>query len=426
MRARAAKALGGVVLTSVISIVSCGGDDPPGAPQPQGSAGETEGGSDGSSGAASGGTKSNEGGSDGQGAAAPSGGDANLGGMGQAGDVGTAGAMTVGGAGASSTGGADGVAGDGPMTAAGAGGSGNVEPPDLIVETGGPWPDSFTGRCASPSAFIPCPPSEGAFFGQDGTYRINVPSYATTVSTATDSITSLMWQLKPAGGGKSQADAVAYCDELSLAGHDDWRLPTRLEYVTLLDEGLPNGFAVPPAIPNDSTGTHWTQSASATSESTFFIVDDEHGLLTVASAGTFLARCVRGPALTGTLAVGADSTVDSMTSLEWQTTELVDTAVSWSDALEYCEGLEHADKSDWRLPSIKELVTLIDETAAVAPVVDTTAFGNASATRFWSSTPASTFSQEKVAFTVETSFGATPTVSMTDLSAARCVRSADQ
>jgi hypothetical protein len=416
----------GVVLTSVVSIVSCGGDDPPAAPVPEGGAGESAGG--GGDDSANGGSANDgggraAGGGDGQGAAATSGGEASRGGAGHAGAGGSA---TNAGAGAATQGGGpDGVAGDGPITAAGAGGGGSVEPPDLIVETGGPWPDSFTASCASLSQLIPCPQADGDFFGQDGSYRINVPTYATTVSTATDSVTGLVWQLKPASDKKTQADALSYCADLSLAGQDDWRLPTRLEYVTLLDEGLPNGFAVPPALPSDGAGVHWTQSATATSASSFFIVNDHFGGLTVASGGMFLARCVRGPALSGTLSVGTDSTVDSMTGLEWQTTELDDTAVTWQQALSHCEALEHEGKSDWRLPSIKELVTLIDETDTTAPIVDTAAFGDSSASSFWSSTPAVSFSEEKVAFTLETGFGSTPGIKMSELSAARCVRSAD-
>lgn len=415
MRARVARAVLGVVLTSVVSVVSCSGDESAGTPTAQGGAGE-------------GGSDSGNGGGDqalGKAGERPSTGGGDTG---QAGEVSVGGSAANGGAGVVTDGGTpNGVAGDGaaPVAGAGVGGDGSVEPPDLIVETGGPWPDSFTASCASPTKLIPCPQSDDDFFGQDGSYRINVPSYAATVSTVTDSVTGLVWQLKPASSTKTQADAVSYCAELSLAGQDDWRLPTRLEYVTLLDEGLPGGFAIPPVLPSDSSGVHWTQSATATSASSFFIVNDHFGVLTVASGGMFLARCVRGPTLSGTLSVGTDSTVDSMTSLEWQTTELEDTAVTWQAALAYCEGLEHAGKSDWRLPSIKELVTLIDETDSTAPVVDTAAFGDSSASSFWSSTPGASFSEEKVAFTLETGFGSTPSIKMTELSIARCVRSAD-
>jgi hypothetical protein len=235
-----------------------------------------------------------------------------------------------------------------------------------------------------------------------------------------------MWQLRPEVTSKTQVKAVAYCDTLSLAGHDDWRLPTRLEYVTLLDEGLPNGFAVPPLVPADSTGTQWTASATARAANNFFVVQDELGSINVAAADTpYTGRCVRGAPLTGSLSVGVDTVLDSKTNLEWQRSALEDKDRDWQEALAYCEALTHATKSDWRLPSIKELLTIVDETALEPPVVDAAAFGDSSATRYWSSTPALSFSSERFAFAVETAFGLTSDVKMTESAAARCVRTPD-
>jgi hypothetical protein len=308
----------------------------------------------------------------------------------------------------------------------GGAGASVVGPPDLIVKTGGPWPDSFTGRCSSASQAIPCPQLDDPLFGQDGNYRINVASYASTVNTITDSVTALTWQLKPEVASKTQASAVSYCGGLSLAGHDDWRLPTRLEYVTLLDQGRPNGFAVPPAVPADSTGMQWTASATGIAIDTFFTVQDQGGSINVAdAASTYAARCVRGPVLTGTLTVGAHIVTDSMTNLEWQRTGLEDEGRDWQGALAYCESLTHAERSDWRLPSIKELVTIVDEAAIEPPVVDAASFGESSAARYWSSTPAPSFSSERFAFALDTDFGSTSDVKMTEFAAARCVRTPD-
>jgi hypothetical protein len=309
---------------------------------------------------------------------------------------------------------------------AGAGGATPVTVPDLIIRTGGPWPDSFTGSCSTASKLVPCPQSHEPFFGQDGTYRINVPIYSSTATTLTDSVTGLAWQLEPEALTKTQVDAVAYCEALALEGHEDWRLPTRLEYVTMLDEGLPGGFAVPTKIPSETTGMHWTASASGSSVNAFFVVQDDFGKVNVASSATELkARCVRGPALSGTLTVGTDTTIDAMTQLEWQRSSLDESARSWSEALAHCETLTHAEKDDWRLPSIKELVTIVDESATAAPLLDQASFGDSSAPRYWSSTPALTFADERVAFTLDTSFGGTPDMKMTDSAAARCVRTAD-
>lgn len=383
----------------------------PGGPR-AGSSSSAAGGEEGEGGATSGG------GGDGAGAPAAGQGGAAGSGAGEGGAAGGAG-------GEQAHGGAEaGEAGQ----ATGGGGEGGAPPdPYLIITDGGPWPDSFTGTCALPTGLSACPAKDAPFFGQDGTYRINQPRYTASSTVLNDAITGLSWQLRPTLTEGSQSEAAAYCDALVLGGQDDWRLPTRLEYVTLMDYGWPDGFASPPAIPTDTTGIKWSSSKTGRSLDGFFILDDELGFFNVApAAGTPAgARCVRGAPLSGSLTVGAGTTVDSMTGLEWQTSELDDTLRTWEEALAYCEQLEHAEQSDWRLPSLKELVTLVDEAAVTAPVVDPVSFGTSSAQSYWSSTPARSFSSEQVAFTLDTLFGSTPSLKMTDAASARCVRTAD-
>jgi hypothetical protein len=44
--------------------------------------------------------------------------------------------------------------------------------------------------------------------------------------TVTDTATGLMWKKSPWYGKMDWVDAKAYCDNLTYAGYDDWRLPT--------------------------------------------------------------------------------------------------------------------------------------------------------------------------------------------------------
>lgn len=71
------------------------------------------------------------------------------------------------------------------------------------------------------------------------------------------------------------------------------------------------------------------------------------------------------------------------TGLTWQQAEVA--AANWTSALHYAESLSLAGYTDWRLPNIKELQSLNDETLAT-PSLDADFFPDAQAAEYWSST----------------------------------------
>ncbi len=86
------------------------------------------------------------------------------------------------------------------------------------------------------------------------------------------------------------------------------------------------------------------------------------------------------------------TTIDHVTGLMWQYAEDLTTR-DWRDGLAYCEGLELGGFDDWRLPSAKELQTLINYGKA-NPAMDLAFFGKESYAlegrdnwAFWSATP---------------------------------------
>jgi hypothetical protein len=54
-------------------------------------------------------------------------------------------------------------------------------------------------------------------------------------ATVTDRATGLMWMQSDSGTGYTWEEALAYAESLSLAGHDDWRLPNAKELQSIVD-----------------------------------------------------------------------------------------------------------------------------------------------------------------------------------------------
>lgn len=103
-------------------------------------------------------------------------------------------------------------------------------------------------------------------------------------------------------------------------------------------------------------------------------------LLVALAAGMTL-----GAAPAGRYQVDADTVLDRATGLVWQRASAPGT-YTWAQAKLYCEGLVlGAPGTVWRLPTVRELSTLVDARAS-RPTIDTTAFPGTPASRFWTST----------------------------------------
>ncbi len=78
-----------------------------------------------------------------------------------------------------------------------------------------------------------------------------------------------------------------------------------------------------------------------------------------------------------------DGTVSDLTTgLMWQQDSVQ--GISWKDGLAYCSDLQLGGYSDWRLPDVNELISLVDYSQS-SPSIDESYFTNTS-THYWSST----------------------------------------
>ncbi|MEO7330703.1 MAG: DUF1566 domain-containing protein [Minicystis sp.] len=107
-------------------------------------------------------------------------------------------------------------------------------------------------------------------------------------------------------------------------------------------------------------------------------------LLAVAAAAV-TARRVAADAPPGRYTLPGDGTVlDTKTGLAWQQA-VSGPSYTWADAGGYCQNLVLAG-SGWRLPSMKELQTIVDE-SKLNPAIDGSAFPSTPVDFFWTSSP---------------------------------------
>lgn len=92
-------------------------------------------------------------------------------------------------------------------------------------------------------------------------------------------------------------------------------------------------------------------------------------------AGGQMGRASEPP---GRLVVNGDGTVtDTVTQLVWEQANNPTSINSLADAAAACSGLSlGAFTSGWRLPTVKELVSIVDYESPTAPMIDTAAFPN--------------------------------------------------
>jgi hypothetical protein len=101
----------------------------------------------------------------------------------------------------------------------------------------------------------------------------------------------------------------------------------------------------------------------------------------------------RSEAPAGRYTVLGDGTVyDTATTLTWQRAANM-TGMTWAKAGPYCAGLTDPAGGGWRLPTVKELTTLLDYTRPGSPFIDPVAFpglpaksSSGAGTAFWSAT----------------------------------------
>lgn len=261
---------------------------------------------------------------------------------------------------------------------------------------------------------VACPDTPGSdlchkvsFCGQDGQYPDANPRFFNQYIVegdriVTDSLTQLVWQGTRPEPGDAEACphvhhpgncswtfASAYCENLAYAGFSDWRLPSLPELTSLFSPG-----SRPSTFPDfGGSNSYWSFAEDGDSA---YLLDFNYGQFRKQAksfANSF--RCVRAGVAEAVMpdferfvtkrfprsdAPQDEVVVDRVTGLVWDSNYVTDK--TWEQALSYCQELEHAVYSDWRLPNFSELRGLMNLDGS-SPATD---FPEMPTSTFWTST----------------------------------------
>lgn len=315
--------------------------------------------------------------------------------------------------------------------------------------------------CYDDRSEIRCPQQGDSFYGQDAQYTGDQPAYVDNGDgTVTDLNTGLMWQ-QGYSGKVTRDQAMAGADTFDLAGYDDWRLPTINElYSLILFSGIdPSGCeseadcpGIVPFLDTDyfdfeygDTGAgerlidaqYWSSTeyigTTMNGDATAFGVNFADGRIKgyptdpVGPPGqqftmTAFVRYVRGNVDYGVndFVDNGDGTItDQATGLMWAQADS-GVGLNWEEALAWVEqknAENYLNYSDWRLPSAKQLQSIVDYTrapdatnsAAIDPLFGVTPItdegGNTNYPFYWTSTTHANWTSPSGQWAVYIAFG---------------------
>ncbi|MBN1766883.1 MAG: DUF1566 domain-containing protein [Prolixibacteraceae bacterium] len=252
------------------------------------------------------------------------------------------------------------------------------------------FPDTGIYRCFDEAGKIIYPDNDHFLAQQDGKNALHPLSFSfltnnnneaakKTEKCVKDNNTGLIWEIKStkesdinyAENKYTQHEAANdYIDNLNKEKHggfDDWRLPNKDELRSIIDYGRMNPAINTEYFQNIKIGLYWCANTYQMQDCMGWGIFTGFGSATaVSKQAKQYAIAVRGgynsefgKCNNSRFEDNGDGTVsDKTTGLMWQKGD--NPRMNWFEALKFCQNFELAGYSDWRLPNIKELNTILN------------------------------------------------------------------
>lgn len=271
----------------------------------------------------------------------------------------------------------------------------NVSLPPARPEARFRFPDSGQKKCYNDEGGIIAAPKKGArYYGQDGSYVLNPLSFSKLGEDGRelgekagwkngwrmvrDNNTGLVWECKSPlandinyrGDSYNWEDAHDFIKGLNKKGYGgfrDWRLPGREELRMIVDYNGQIPAADPKFFPDCLPAFYWSKDPNLKEPIFAWGVYFAYGCaICYLKSSYYPVRAVRGGFSPGFGQTGRyafvdnnDGTVSDLnTGLMWKKDEGPD--LNWEEALKYCQDLDLGGHKDWRLPTIREIGSIMD------------------------------------------------------------------
>jgi len=232
-------------------------------------------------------------------------------------------------------------------------------------------------------------------YGEDSDYIINqqlfqkldnqgneLYEYSTKWSMVKDLNTGLIWEVKTndnsihdkdnkyfynrndVNNDVNESTVNFFINKLNnenFGGFNDWRLPSILELNSIIDYGRLNPSINKLFFPMMMSSTYWSSTITNDNPEKIWCLIFGNGHI---FKNTIDNKCftiaVRGMSKQVKKIIdNNDGTItDSDTGLMWQKTN--NESLEWENAISYCESLNLEGYNDWRMPNIKELISIIN------------------------------------------------------------------